>query len=268
MKTIDKILYFALGAALAMVFSILVALDAQAADWVCHEQASMVRDTSILACGIGLALTESDAREKALAKAMEEFQSICKVSDNCAGHEVNVVPKRTECQATETGFMCYRAVEFEIKSPETKIDRDLAYYSMPESRRTFAAGVFMGTTENQDVEVGYTASLKYRLFSGVHFVVGGTLGKVEYVTYEGSYANGFAGFNVYVNDRVYLLALAGLERRWGNPAQPVARQFVNVGLGADVIKVRSVNITLEGSVKAFNVGGVQPVGGIGFSFKF
>lgn len=104
---------------LAAVIVSLIAINSKASEWFCENQASERHGDTITACGIASAVSEQDARNKAFDAAKIEFDKICNSDTSCKHHEIGVVPKRTECQVTESSenvklIRCVRAVQFSI----------------------------------------------------------------------------------------------------------------------------------------------------------
>lgn len=66
----------------------------------------------IQSCGYGQGADENRAREKAFDAARSEFNKICESSADCKMREVIVMPSRSECEKTETGIECTRAITF------------------------------------------------------------------------------------------------------------------------------------------------------------
>lgn len=85
-----------------------------AGDWLCTEEASQRRGSSVLACGIGHGASEEEARDKALDAAAVEFKKICDLSSDCHRENVKANPQRTECEKERTGYSCRRLVQFEM----------------------------------------------------------------------------------------------------------------------------------------------------------
>jgi hypothetical protein len=83
--------------------------------WLCEEESSQREGSTIKSCGIGIGATEAQARSKALSNARAEFDDVCSGSSDCAGKAVIVVPRRTDCKATDNGYTCHRLVSFQIQ---------------------------------------------------------------------------------------------------------------------------------------------------------
>ena len=101
-----------IGLLLAMLLSSSIANASD--DWLCKSQSSVKYEASIDACGIGQAATEGQARLEAFDNARQEFNKICKSSDDCDGYKINAVPKRTTCEESKGSFKCYRLIQFNI----------------------------------------------------------------------------------------------------------------------------------------------------------
>lgn len=98
--------------------------DAHAGDdWLCTTQASQRRSNAILACGVAIAKDEPEARAKAFQAAMEEFHRVCDSSVDCVGHEIQIMPQRTECEASGSGEKCYRLLAVYIGHNYTPVKR-------------------------------------------------------------------------------------------------------------------------------------------------
>lgn len=100
-----------------LIFTILsmIATEAQADDWFCRSQSSKINGLWVTACGIGEGKTENDARLAAFESAKSEFKQICGGSDWCPSQEVTINPLRTECEVSDGGYKCYRAIEFQTQ---------------------------------------------------------------------------------------------------------------------------------------------------------
>lgn len=85
-----------------------------AEDWFCTTQSSKIQGASILACGIGNAATEDEARIKAFDAAKAEFNRICQASDDCIVRPVTIEPMRTTCDKVNGSFQCNRMVGFAL----------------------------------------------------------------------------------------------------------------------------------------------------------
>lgn len=93
---------------------LLLSNQAFAADqWFCTEESGRRIGKTMQACGVGDGTSESEARKKALENAIEEFQSLCKISSDCKGRSTSVEPKRLTCaQYTDYHYWkCYRLIE-------------------------------------------------------------------------------------------------------------------------------------------------------------
>lgn len=97
-----------------MILSLLISVAFASDSWLCTTQASKVQGDQILVCGIGIGKDEATARQKALAKAKEEFNDLCDLSDSCRDHEVSVTPGRTSCETINHGYKCHRLLSFTI----------------------------------------------------------------------------------------------------------------------------------------------------------
>lgn len=92
--------------------------------WLCKEESSRRQgDDTVLACGIGIASDENEARLQAFDNAKLEFDKLCKASDDCQGRPVSIEPKRTTCeQDSDQIFKCYRLLAFTITKPQVQKD--------------------------------------------------------------------------------------------------------------------------------------------------
>jgi hypothetical protein len=89
--------------------------------WLCKEASSVRSGNTILACGIGTAISLEDARNNALKSAKQEFHQVCNASEDCRSKDHRANAKRTDCQKkSETEFTCYRAIEFEILNKDKR----------------------------------------------------------------------------------------------------------------------------------------------------
>lgn len=110
-----------------MILSILFVLINHASaseNWLCTTESSLVKGTSIYACGIGSAKAEDVARARALRNAQTEFDRICNSSDSCAGFEKTVEPKRTTCEEVKGKWKCYRLVVFRIGTEKSELAQE------------------------------------------------------------------------------------------------------------------------------------------------
>jgi len=87
-------------------------------DWLCTEESSERRNDTILACGIGIAHTESLARKAAFMEALAEFDLICRVDSSCDETHSVPNPLRTQCIQVGGGYKCYRLVSFSVPTKE------------------------------------------------------------------------------------------------------------------------------------------------------
>jgi hypothetical protein len=106
-----------------LILLALIPFPAFAADWLCGQEASQRRGSSILACGIGTGSDENEARSKAFDAAKTEFGKVCQSSDDCRGHEITVEPARTSCEMTDGKMTCHRLLTFTIGK---KGDREIS----------------------------------------------------------------------------------------------------------------------------------------------
>jgi hypothetical protein len=102
-----------------MRFAVLVvfvlARTGYSAAWLCEEEASQRRGTSIYSCGIGTGGDEATARSKAFDAATLEFSKICDKSDDCKGRKVSLDPQRTDCRPGKNkNYKCYRLIVYRI----------------------------------------------------------------------------------------------------------------------------------------------------------
>lgn len=82
--------------------------------WACSEVSVTKVNELYLACGIGSASSESDARELARTNALKEFDAICNRSSDCKNHKINVNPKRNQCDLVDGSMVCRRAFEITV----------------------------------------------------------------------------------------------------------------------------------------------------------
>jgi hypothetical protein len=86
--------------------------------WFCETQSSKwSREDGWKVCGVADAVTESDARELALKAAYREWKS-----NHPAKGFYSIVPGRTDCTKTPTGFHCVRMVQLEWQRKAEKGD--------------------------------------------------------------------------------------------------------------------------------------------------
>ena len=103
---------------LKLVFtSLLLAMNCEGQEsWLCTEDSTQVRSDSVLACGIGQAQTEGDARRLAFKSARAEFDQVCGPNTECSTHRYSVEPQRSSCGRIDGQWKCYRLVQFKMKS--------------------------------------------------------------------------------------------------------------------------------------------------------
>jgi hypothetical protein len=135
---------------LLFCFSVPVIAD----EWICTEASSRRTGSQILACGVGLGVTESEARNKAFENARTEFSNVCKNSSDCVDHSVILTPKRTSCEVVkngkkQSGYKCYRALVFDIEpNKDTVITRPTA----PTDEKTIESATASDTTTRAKYE--------------------------------------------------------------------------------------------------------------------
>jgi hypothetical protein len=101
---------------LLICLAILLSIPLHAEDksiWRCTDE-STLREKAHLweACGVGESSNESDARERALASAINEFKQMCEISVDCRHEPRTVFPKRATCSLQQSGgWKCYRLIE-------------------------------------------------------------------------------------------------------------------------------------------------------------
>lgn len=218
------------------------------ADWPCREEASMsLGPSTILACGVGKADTESKARKLAYDNAMDEFKSLCTDSSGCNSKKARVTPKRMECDSEDGEVTCYRALEVttEPKKPTVKTE-DIGL------RVSF--GVEVGSTSYDLVKTGFSARMSYCLVSFFCPIVGVSTGKLSYQSKEvGTFSSLDAGIQSFVYENWYIHGKVGLESTTLLPTY-------SLGVGVDAVKVENFALTLEGSAVAVD-GEVRPRAG-------
>lgn len=91
---------------------LLLSQIATADEWLCTTESGQRQGNLILACGVGESSgDEAYARKRALSNAIEEFNTICEISSDCAGRKIIVEPKRTSCAVEKNGLLkCYRLI--------------------------------------------------------------------------------------------------------------------------------------------------------------
>lgn len=92
-----------------------------ATNWTCTEVASEKIDNFIMACGVGEAETEGDARKLALENAINEFKSICNISDDCLNKKTYTKPLRNSCEKLDNNkIKCYRGIQVEFREEKNQ----------------------------------------------------------------------------------------------------------------------------------------------------
>lgn len=109
-----------------MIHLILLFLSvAQAGDqWLCTEESSILRGSSIYACGVATSKDEALARAEAYEESYREFSRIT------GKQPISVQPQRTSCTRSIEGYKCYRLVVYSIQ-PEEPIDISLPENNPP-----------------------------------------------------------------------------------------------------------------------------------------
>lgn len=90
--------------------------------WRCTDEAITHTGNTWSACGVGQGMDESDARQRSLEAAVNEFKVICNLNSDCKGRDKAVEPKRTTCGVTNESsvipgvmqWKCYRLVQFTV----------------------------------------------------------------------------------------------------------------------------------------------------------
>ncbi len=139
-------------------------------EWLCTQESSERRGQDIVACGVGVAPTENEARLSAFDGAETEFKRICTASADCNSTQSIVIPKRTTCEVKEDGlFECRRLVIFSMAAGPAK----------PESLKASAA-------KYQKIAKGMTlANLTYQF--GQPTAIGSAFGGRLKVTFNGDF---------------------------------------------------------------------------------
>lgn len=91
--------------------------------WLCSEDSTQVRGSTILACGIGSGSDEDSAKRKAFESAKREFHSVCE--SECKLHAYSVAPQRATCEEKNGSWKCYRLVVYRMKD-ERRTTRETA----------------------------------------------------------------------------------------------------------------------------------------------
>lgn len=280
---------------------LLVALftgTASADDWICKSQSSVQRGTTVLACGIGEAETEAEARKSADENAIDQFRRVCDASDTCRNRQVSSNPGRTECEAGKDTVRCYRALTFEIgekpsdlnleieaqkralaaleekKSQQDGLDDVAAEikFSAPDpSYWNLGAGVTVGDTRFKNVpslQVGFGMNFR-RCFSDVFCPgVAGQFGIIKTGDVQvANFASASVGGQLYVYRRLYVHGEWGLEGQWGVDSAVVGN-VLKGGVGIDAIRVKNVSISIETGVKGGPGSQVNVNSGGFINFKF
>lgn len=208
------------------------------AEWVCREQASITQGPrNILACGVGIADSESSARELAFYNAVREFDALCGNTKDCDPKNVVSRPKRTECEEQGGQHTCYRAVEYNLEPPKKTRDRNVG-------NTRLSLGIRFHQNRFEQMQVGYTAQVAYCLVSYLCPLAGVSFGKLkEDEFFTGSFAQGFVGLKSFVFDKWYVSAILGVEKLSGNVETQNTTFSGNIGV--DAITVESVSITIE-----------------------
>lgn len=95
-------------------------ISAKEPGWFCEEESGKRDGNKIYACGVGEAMDEMGAREKALETAISEFKLICALSVDCKDKPAIVTPMRMSCShgaieiagwsAGRSHWKCYRLI--------------------------------------------------------------------------------------------------------------------------------------------------------------
>lgn len=96
------------------LLSLLISSSHASDQWLCKEESSQIRGSTIAACGVGSGITEDEARSLAFNAAKQEFKRVCDLSEHCHYHKIDVEPKRTTCESFNNETKCYRLVLFTI----------------------------------------------------------------------------------------------------------------------------------------------------------
>lgn len=84
------------------------------AEWICTETSSQTQGDTILACGAGESQSLQGARDLSRQAAFREFDDLCRKSSSCAPFDVEVEPRRTQCEKVKGSYRCVRAIAFHI----------------------------------------------------------------------------------------------------------------------------------------------------------
>lgn len=90
------------------------------AQWLCREASSTRSGHTITSCGVGHHSSLEQARINARESALEEFQRLCQLSQDCTDHAYIVEPLRTECESAGDSYVCYRAMAFSITTQKKR----------------------------------------------------------------------------------------------------------------------------------------------------
>lgn len=100
---------------LALLLGFFLSQYVAADEWLCTTESGQRQGNTILACGVADWNEEGLARKKALQSAIEEFRTICDLSDDCREKKFNVEPKRTSCIKQRNDLIkCYRLIEVHL----------------------------------------------------------------------------------------------------------------------------------------------------------
>lgn len=148
-----------------ILISSIVSHSARADQWLCKEEASQRRGSTITACGIGYGLTEQQARESAFEASKQEFNNICAASSDCYSKQVVVNPKRTDCALDGNNYVCYRLVDYTMVSGAVT-GKEASKGFLPRGK------IAIGMTKQQVLAVfGTPKSVNKDMFDGGYTVV-------------------------------------------------------------------------------------------------
>lgn len=96
---------------------LLLSVSVRADDWFCKTQTMAKQGNVYYVCGVGLGshTLPQEGRWEAYHDAQRNFESICDKSAECRDHQINVEPKRTDCEVMNQVIdKCYQMIQVTV----------------------------------------------------------------------------------------------------------------------------------------------------------